>query len=379
MSKDNKKETWIIKIGSSLLTEAVKDQKKGGSVLNEPLLKDLAKQFVALRQANKNLILVSSGSVAVGRHKLGSKISLSQQLKDIQVAASIGQTGLMGAYERILGDQGIIPAQILLTHYDFQRRNSYLNTRACLTRLLDIGCLPIVNENDTLMDEEVCFGDNDMLAAMTANLISASMLIILTDISGLHDKNPRLDKSAKIIKEIDAEDPQLDSIETGESGGLGKGGMLSKIKAARLAAQSGATTIITSGKTPEVLLEIMRGENPGTKLTSKRGTSLARKRWLAGQLRPLGKLHLDAGAARALREKGVSLLSIGVVSVAGNFERGDPVSCCDENGKEIARGLVNYSSKDCDKIKRLPSSKIGSVLGYEYETELIHRDNLAIL
>ena len=367
------KEIWLVKIGSSLLSGENED--KRSTPLNEKLISSLAKQFVKLREQGKHIIMVSSGSVAIGRHKLKSS---SRQLQDIQAAAAVGQTGLMGAYERIMGEHGIVVAQLLLTHYDFQRRKSYLNTRACLTRLLHLGALPIINENDTLMDEEVCFGDNDTLAAMASNLISARQLIILTDIDGLYTANPRRNDQAEIIKEINADDPSLNDIATSETGDVGKGGMLSKIKAARLAAHAGATTIIAKGDQPDILLQIAAGKSPGTKIISERAPSMARKRWLAGQLRPLGSLCLDGGAVTALRDRGVSLLPIGVVSVSGKFERGDSVSCCDEQGKEIARGLINYSSVECDKIKRLPSGKIGAVLGYEYEPELIHRDNLAL-
>ncbi|MCH9666086.1 MAG: glutamate 5-kinase [Gammaproteobacteria bacterium] len=371
-----KADIWVVKLGSSLLLHEE-------SRLNEQFFNSLATQLVAVRQAGKQVILVSSGSVAIGRHKLGISSDSSLHLPEIQAAAAIGQSDLMGSYSRILGEHGILAAQLLLTHYDFQRRKSYLNTRTCLRKLLELGCLPIINENDTLMDEEVCFGDNDTLAAMTANLISASMLVILTDIDGVYTANPRHDKQAKIIREINADDPSLDLIATGEGGGLGKGGMLSKIKAARLAAQAGATTVIATGiskdKEQNTLTMLINGENPGSKLTSKREPALARKRWLAGQLRPLGSLGLDNGAAQALQNRGVSLLPVGVVSVSGSFDRGDPVSCCDEKGVELARGLVNYSSGECHKIKRLPSDKIGAVLGYEYEPELIHRDNLALV
>lgn len=368
-------QTWVVKVGSSLLAQDVQQ----GKLLNEELINSLMVEFTQLRKANKQIILVSSGSVAFGRHKLGFAGADNRQLQDIQSAAAVGQTGLIGAYERIMGEHGIVAAQLLLTHYDFQRRKSYLNTRTCLSRLLELGTLPIINENDTLMDEEVCFGDNDTLAAMAANLISADLLIILTDIDGLYTANPRYDAEAKLIKEIKAEDESLMQIATAESGGLGKGGMLTKVTAAQLAARAGATTIIAKGDSPGILNSILQGDNPGTKITSERGPSVARKRWLAGQLMPLGKLHLDSGAVTALRDKGVSLLPIGVTSVVGKFERGDPVSCCDEKDKEIARGLVNYSNQECNKIKRLPSGKIGSVLGYEYEPELIHRDNLALL
>lgn len=365
------KDIWVVKLGSSLLLQSHK--------LNDKFLGGVAEQLIKVRQSGKQVILVSSGSVAIGKHKLGLGKKTQLDLLELQASAAVGQSDLMEGYSRIFSKYNMTSAQLLLTHYDFQRRKSYLNTRTCLGKLLELNCLPIINENDTLMDEEVCFGDNDTLAAMTANLISASMLVILTDIGGLHTADPRQDKSAKIINEINADDPSLDKIATGEGSGLGRGGMLSKIKAARLAAQSGATTIIADGNQPDVLQQIIDGKNPGSKLTSDRVPALARKRWLAGQLRPLGKISLDAGAIQALQNKGVSLLPVGVVGVSGSFDRGDPVSCCNEKGVEIARGLVNYSSGECHKIKRLPSDKIGSVLGYEYEPELIHRDNLALL
>lgn len=366
------KDIWVIKLGSSLLLQ---EEHR----LNEKFLDSFSQQLVKVRQAGKQVILVSSGSVAIGKHKLGMDANAGLDLLELQASAAVGQLDLMGSYSKILGEHSIIAAQLLLTHYDFQRRKSYLNTRTCLRKLLELNCLPIINENDALMDEEVCFGDNDTLAAMTANLISASRLVILTDIDGVHTADPRHDKQAKIIREINADDSSLDLIATKESGHLGRGGMLSKIKAARLAAQAGTTTIIANGNQQDVLAMLIAGKNPGSKLTSERVPSLARKRWLAGQLRPLGKLCLDKGAIQALQNKGVSLLPVGVISVSGSYDRGDPVSCCNEQGTEIARGLVNYSSNECHKIKRLPSDKIGSVLGYEYEPELIHRDNLALL
>ncbi len=397
------KTIWVVKIGSSLLSHQ-------GTTLNEPLITSLVEQFSKVRAAGKDIILISSGSVAIGRQKLGMSVGTAKEgkgsvakkgstvkkgstaaeqsnsakktadkLQDIQAAAAVGQTGLMAAYERVLGKAGIVAAQILLTHYDLQRRKSYLNSRATLSRLLALNVLPIINENDTLLDEEVCFGDNDTLAAMTANLMAAELLIILTDTAGLYTANPRHNPDAELVKEIKAEDPRLDTMASKEGGALGKGGMLSKINAARLAMRSATCTIVADGRNNDTLTKILAGDNPGTKFTSERETSVARKRWLAGQLRPLGQIHLDAGAAQALRERGVSLLPIGVLSVAGKFGRGDPVSCYDDKGVEIARGLVNYSNEDCDKIKRQPSNKIATILGYEYEPELIHRDNLALL
>lgn len=379
------KKIWVVKLGSSLISGQ-------GKILNEKLIYSMAKQIASIKEAGKDIILVSSGSVAIGRQKLSmpfkkftpkssslsSKI-ISNKLQDIQAAAAVGQTGLMAAYERILKEYGIVVAQILLTHYDLQRRKNYLNARATLNKLLALNVLPIINENDTLMDEEVCFGDNDTLAAMTASLMSAEILVILTDTEGLYDEDPRHNQDAKLIKEIKLEDSLLDNIAGSEGGELGRGGMLSKINAARIATYSGTFTIIADGRKNNVLHKILAGDNPGSKLISQKEVSVARKRWLGGQLNPLGKIYLDNGAVQALCERGVSLLPIGVVSVAGKFDRGDPVSCHDDQGKEIARGLINYNKEDCDKIKCQPSSKIGDILGYEYEPELIHRDNLALL
>ena len=361
-------QTWIVKLGSSLLIE-------NNGRLNESLIASYARQIVQLHSKGVQLVLVSSGAVAMGRTKLNlSALSLQQ----LQVAAAVGQIGLMSAYENIFSRNGLTAAQVLLTHNDMQQRTSYLNARATLTNLLALGIVPIVNENDTVMVEELSFGDNDQLAAMVANLLSANKLIILTDREGLYSQDPRKNPEAHLIKEIYAEDQQLESIASSRSGELGRGGMFGKIRAARLAAYSGTHTMLADGKKEDVLFQIQEGKNPGTIIRSRREISAARKRWLAAHLVVNGKLYLDDGAVQALCTRGVSLLSVGIVKVEGDFARGDLVRCLREDGKEIARGLVNYGTMECTKLCGKPTNAIASILGYEYETELIHRDNLVL-
>lgn len=359
---------WIIKIGSSLLI-------KNNESLHESLIASYSAQIKQLHIHNVKVVLVSSGAVAMGRAKLRVRALTLQQL---QVAAAVGQIGLMSAYEKIFSRQGLGTAQVLLTHNDMQQRKSYLNARAALGNLLTLGIVPIVNENDTVMVEEECFGDNDRLAALVANLLTAERLIILTDQQGLYNKDPRHDQQAELIKEVYAEDESLDRIASSRSGELGRGGMFGKINAARIAAYSGTHTIIANGRNERVLLEIHAGRIPGTLFRSQREPSVARKRWLASQ-RVNGRVHLDDGAVQALCTRGVSLLPVGMVRAEGNFERGDLISCVGADEREVARGLVNYGVKECERIAGKPSNDIAVVLGYEYESELIHRDNLVLL
>lgn len=361
-------QVWIIKIGSSLL---IKENRR----LNEELIDSYARQLVALRAKNVRVALVSSGAVAMGSARLNLR---ARGLQQLQVAAAVGQIGLMSAYEKIFSKNSLTTAQVLLTHNDMRQRTSYLNARATLNNLLDLGIVPIVNENDTVMVEELCFGDNDQLAAMVANLLSAIKLILLTDREGLYDEDPRTNPDANLIKEIYAEDERLNRIASSRSGEMGRGGMFSKIKAAKLAAHSGAHTMLADGSDAQVLARIEDGANPGTVIRSRRELSAARKRWLAAHLVVHGKLHLDKGAVNALRGRGVSLLPVGTLRAEGNFERGDLVSCLGPDGKEVARGLVNYGATECGKICGKPTSAIAAILGYEYENELIHRDNLVL-
>ncbi len=364
---------WIVKIGSSLLAQ--QGQTEEG--LNDQLINSLCRQLAELRDRGLRLVLVSSGAVAAGRQVLGWK-EKDVSLRSLQAAAAVGQPTVMSTWRHIADTYGLRVAQVLLTHYDLERRKSYLNARATLIRLLDLGLVPIVNENDTLLDEEVCFGNNDELAAMTANLLNADLLVILTDCDGLYDADPRLFPNAKLIKEANAEDEKTAAL-AGGKGELGRGGMLTKIRAARLAAHSGTPTRVAHGGERNVLCRLHLGEDIGSLFRAGRAPSAARKRWLVGQLRPRGKLYLDDGAIRAVFHSGVSLLPVGVVRAEGLFERGDPVGCYDSKGKEVVRGLVNYGTADCQKLCGKASGEIGKILGYEYEPELIHRDNLVVL
>ena len=359
---------WIIKIGSSVL---VKDRE----TLNESLIKSYAEQIKKLHSYKIRVVLISSGAVAIGRANLG-KHPLS--LQEIQVAAAIGQIGLMSAYQRIFIQYELGVAQILLTHNDVRQRKSYLNARAALGNLLRLNTVPIVNENDTVMVEEESFGDNDHLAALVANLLTAERLIILTDQQGLYDRDPRQDARARLIKEVYAEDENLEDMTSGQSNELGRGGMLGKIRAARIAAYSGTHTIVTDGRQEEILLKIHGGDAVGTLFRSKREASAARKRWLANQ-KVQGRIYIDDGAVHALQTRGVSLLPVGMIKAEGHFERGDLVRCMAAGNKEIARGLVNYGIEECRLIAGKSSRNIVDVLSYEYEAELIHRDNLVLV
>src|SRR3954470_6489777 len=287
--------------------------------------------------------------------------------------------GLIEAYESRFREHNLVTSQILLTHEDMADRKRYLNARSTLRTLLDLGVIPVINENDTVATDEIRFGDNDTLAALVTNLIEADALVILTDQPGLYTKDPRRNEDAKLITEARAGDTQLEKMAGGVGSHLGSGGMLTKVLAAKRAARSGASTIIASGREPDVLVRLAEGEFIGTQLVAETMTLAARKQWMADHLQVRGKLRLDDGAVRALRSEGKSLLPIGVVDTAGEFERGEMVSCLDANDYEIARGLVNYSSSETRKILKLPSHEIEARLGYIDEPELIHRDNLVLL
>ncbi|MDH4456236.1 MAG: glutamate 5-kinase, partial [Candidatus Methylopumilus sp.] len=289
------------------------------------------------------------------------------------------QMGLVQMYESCFAEHALHTAQVLLTHDDLADRKRYLNARSTLRTLLDFGVIPIINENDTVVTDEIRFGDNDTLAALVANLIEADALVILTDQAGLYSSDPRKHPDAKFIQHAIAGDQALEQMAGGAGSSLGTGGMLTKILAAKRAARSGAHTIIASGREKEVLVKLASGEVIGTHLRTEQGKMLAKKQWMADHLRVSGQVKLDAGAVKVLRTDGKSLLPVGVVAVEGSFERGDVVACLDEQGKEIARGLVNYSSAETARILRQPSSEIASILGYVDEAELIHRDNLILL
>ncbi len=365
---------WVVKIGSALLTNE-------GNGLDYQAIAGWVEQMASLMQMesgqNLEILLVSSGAVAEGMKRMGWKTRPDSVYK-LQAAAAVGQMGLVHAYESQFQKHQLHTAQILLTHDDLSNRTRYLNARSVLLKLITLNIVPIVNENDTVVTDEIRFGDNDTLAALVANLIDADLLVILTDQQGMFDCDPRKNPQAKLLTEVDALDPKLDAMAGDSKGELGRGGMATKLRAARLAARSGTATIIASGREKRVLNRLYQGESIGTLLYAKKTPLLARKQWLAGHLLMKGELVLDSGAAKVLRSKGSSLLSVGVKEVVGQFARGDMVVCVDEQGKEVARGLINYSSDEADRIKGHASSEIADILGYVDEPELIHRDNLVI-
>jgi len=361
---------WIIKIGSSLLTN-------DGQGLAVDAIDAWVEQVAALRQAGHEVLLVSSGAVAEGLARLGWT-RRPRALYKLQAAAAIGQMGLVQAYESRFQKHGLHTAQVLLTHEDLVDRKRYLNARSTLNTLLDLGVIPIVNENDTVATEEFRFGDNDTLAALVANLVEADLLVLLTDQQGLLDGDPRTNPDARLIREAQAGDIALEKMAAGSGGAFGCGGMLTKVRAAARAARSGTMTLIAAGNEHNILQRLAADEKLGTRLIPPRGAVAARKQWLAGQLKVRGRLLLDDGAVKVLRGAGSSLLPIGVTRVEGEFDRGDLVVCLDTSGGEVARGLVNYNAAESNQIIGQPSSRIEELLGYIDETELIHRDNLVL-
>ena len=361
---------WVIKIGSSLITDE-------GRGLNTKAIQSWAEQIAKLRNDGKEVLLVSSGAVAEGMARIGWK-KRPHALHELQAAAALGQMGLIQNFESCFKKHGIHTAQVLLTHEDLSNRQRYLNARSTLKTLLELGAIPIINENDTVATDEIRFGDNDTLGALVSNLVEADTLVLLTDQQGLFNKDPRHNGDAKLINESHAENTDLLKM-AGDGGALGQGGMRTKITAAQRAARSGATTIIASGSVENILQKIAQGEIIGTLLSADKEPLSARKQWLANQLKVSGKLFLDAGASKAVLKSGVSLLAVGVKNVEGDFQRGEVVSVINDEGKEIARGLVNYDSKESALIKGKASEKVESILGYIDEAELIHRDNLALL
>ncbi len=361
---------WVIKIGSSLLTN-------DGQGLAAGAIDGWVAQIAELRREGREVLLVSSGAVAEGMTRLGWK-RRPHALYELQAAAAVGQMGLVQAYESRFQKFGLHTAQILLTHEDLADRQRYLNARSTMRTLLQLGVIPIVNENDTVTTDEIRFGDNDTLAALVANLIEADLLVMLTDQEGMYDGDPRRNAGARLVAEAAAEDASLEAMAAGTGGALGRGGMLTKVLAARRAARSGTLTLIAPGRAPDILRRIAAGEPVGTRLFPSREPLAARKQWLAGQLQVRGRLTLDAGAARVLHGDGKSLLPVGVTQVSGEFGRGDLVACAGPDGVEVARGLVNYSAEESRRIIGQPSSRIGELLGYVDEPELIHRDNLVL-
>ena len=361
---------WVVKIGSALLTA-------DGSGLDQGAIADWVKQIAALRAQGLEIVLVSSGAVAEGMTRLGWT-QRPHALHELQAAAAVGQMGLVQAYESRFQKYGLQTAQVLLTHEDLADRQRYLNARSTLQTLLGLGVIPIVNENDTVTNDEIRLGDNDTLAAMVANLVGADLLVILTDQAGLFDSDPRINAEAQLIAEAQAGDIALESVAAGSAGALGRGGMLTKVRAAARAARSGVLTLIASGSEENVLQRVAAGEALGTRLYPACAPFAARKQWLAGQLQVRGRLSLDEGAVNKLRSSGSSLLPVGVTRVDGNFKRGDLVVCLGPSGEEVARGLVNYSAPESAMIIGQPSSCIEALLGYVDEVELVHRDNMVL-
>ncbi len=361
---------WVIKIGSALITDE-------GNGLDQRALAGWGEQMAELAGRGVELVVVSSGAVAEGMQRLGWR-RRPHALHELQAAAAVGQMGVVQAWESCFQRHAIHTAQILLTHDDLTDRKRYLNARSTLRTLLRLKVVPVVNENDTVVTDEIRFGDNDTLAALVTNLVEAELLVILTDQPGMFDRDPRSSADARLLQEVAADDPRLERM-AGEGGALGRGGMRTKVRAARLAGRSGAATIIASGREQDVLRRIAAGEPVGTLLLPGSAPLAARKQWLAGQLQLSGTLHLDAGAARVLREEGRSLLAVGVTGVEGGFKRGELVRCVDPEGREVARGLVNYSAAETRLIMGQPSDRIESLLGYVGEPELIHRDNLVLM
>jgi glutamate 5-kinase len=360
---------FVIKVGSALVTN-------NGEGLDLNAINEWARQIALLRQNKREVVLVSSGAIACGMRRLGW-LKRPSSVHELQACAAVGQMGLVQVYESAFASHGLHTAQLLLTHDDLADRKRYLNARSTLTTLLQLGVVPLINENDTVITDEIKFGDNDTLGALVANLVDADCLIILTDQPGLFTADPRKDASATLISEARAGDPTLEIMAGGAGSQIGTGGMITKVIAAKRAASSGAHTVIASGREKDVLSRLALGESVGTLLASQTQPLNARKQWLADHLQLSGRLILDAGAIKALGE-GKSLLPIGVIDVHGEFERGAAVACLSTEGVEVARGLVNYGSSDARRIARHASQDIEAILGYIDEPEIIHRDNLIL-
>jgi len=361
----------IIKVGSSLVTNE-------GRGLDHASITKWADQIASLRELGKQVVLVSSGAVAEGMQRLGFE-KRPTGVHELQACAAVGQMGLAQIYETSFAKHGLRTAQVLLTHADLADRERYLNARSTLFTLLGFGVIPVINENDTVVTDEIKFGDNDTLGSLVANLIEADALVILTDQRGLYTADPRKNPQAQFVHEGKAGDPALEAMAGGAGSGIGSGGMLTKVLAARRAASSGAHTVIAWGREEQVLVRLANGEAIGTQLLAQTARLTARKQWMADHLQTAGKVMLDAGAVQKLAAEGKSLLPIGVMGVSGEFGRGDVITCTDQSGTPIARGMTNYASAEVRRIMRKPSSEIESILGYVEEVELIHRDNLVLL
>ncbi|WP_281718612.1 glutamate 5-kinase [Pandoraea apista] len=365
----------VVKVGSSLVTN-------DGRGLDDVAIARWAQQIAALRHGGdgrppKQVVLVSSGAIAEGMQRLGWA-RRPKAIDELQAAAAVGQMGLAQVYETRFAEHGVRTAQILLTHADLADRERYLNARTTLLTLLRLGVVPIINENDTVVTDEIKFGDNDTLGALVTNLIDGDALVILTDQSGLYTADPRKNPDAEFVHEAEAGDERLEAMAGGAGTNIGRGGMLTKILAAKRAATSGAHTVIASGREADVLVRLAGGEAIGTQLVARTAVLTARKQWMADHLQVRGRVVIDAGACKKLVEEGKSLLPIGVIDVEGTFARGEVIACVDEAGHEVARGLSNYSASEARLIRRHPSSDIEQVLGFANEPELIHRDNLIL-
>ena len=361
----------VLKIGSSLLTNA-------GAGLDRGAIADWVRQIAELRGRGIEVIVVSSGAIAEGMKRL-RWTKRPHAVNELQAAAAVGQMGLVQMWESCFSEVGLHTAQVLLTHEDLGDRRRYLNARTTLKTLVALGTVPVINENDTVVVDEIRFGDNDTLGALVTNLIEADAFVILTDQRGLYTADPRKDPAATLVERATAGDPGLERMAGGAGSTIGLGGMLTKVLAAKRAARSGAHTAIAWGREPDVLKRLFAGESVGTLLLAQTAPIAARKQWLADHLKPSGRITLDAGAVKALLHDGKSLLAIGATAVDGHFERGEVVSLAGPDGREIARGLVNYGSAETARILRKPTAEIEAVLGYLAEPELIHRDNLVVL
>ena len=361
----------VVKVGSSLVTN-------DGRGLDEVAIGEWCRQLAALRAGGIEVVMVSSGAIAEGMKRLGWS-SRPQAINELQAAAAVGQMGLAQMYETKLRENALGSAQVLLTHADLADRERYLNARSTLLTLLKLGVVPVINENDTVVNDEIKFGDNDTLGALVANLIEADALVILTDQTGLYSADPRKDPAARFIEEARAGDPALEAMAGGTGSSLGRGGMITKILAAKRAAGSGASTIIAWGREPDALVRLSQGEAIGTVLLAPTQKTQARKQWMADHLQLRGAVVVDAGAARMVRNEGKSLLPIGMVQVEGDFSRGDVIAVRGPDGQEIGRGLANYSSSEARLLCRKPSAEIESLLGYAAEPEMLHRDNLVLM
>ncbi|HTH09386.1 glutamate 5-kinase [Acidovorax sp.] len=364
----------VVKVGSSLVTNE-------GRGLDETAIGEWSRQLAALVRgdggAPREVVMVSSGAIAEGMKRLGWT-TRPHEVHELQAAAAVGQMGLAQMYETKLREQGMGSAQVLLTHADLADRERYLNARSTLLTLLRLGVVPVINENDTVVNDEIKFGDNDTLGALVANLVEADALIILTDQKGLYTADPRRDASAQFVHEAKAGDPALEAMAGGAGSSIGKGGMITKILAAKRAAGSGASTVIAWGREADVLLRLVRGDALGTLLVAQTQKKQARKQWMADHLQLRGAVVVDAGAAAKVRDEGKSLLPIGMTAVEGDFSRGDVIAVRDAAGVEIARGLANYAAAEARLLCRKPSAEFEKLLGYVAEAEMVHRDNLVL-